>query len=166
MKNRVPPELDDLASQIGGFIKYWGFRKIDGTIWAHLYLSPTPLSASDLVTRLGVSKALVSLSINELLSFEVIEEVGKGDFGTILYRSRPNLSEVIENVLRSREMRMLSSLEVASRILIRAGEGNKLEGFVDMDRAKRVENMVQQANTLLNHFLALSSAIPALDEET
>ena len=46
------PELDELAEFVGEFIQYWGFKRIHGKIWAHLFLSEVPLDATTLVSSL------------------------------------------------------------------------------------------------------------------
>ena len=90
-----PSELDALAEQVGEFIQYWGFKKVHGRIWTHLWLSDHPLDAGDLGKRLQISKALVSMSIADLLEYDVIQEVGRGEQGTTLYRSNPDQTQVI-----------------------------------------------------------------------
>lgn len=108
---RVPPEMEDVASQIGEFIEYWGFKNVHGRIWTHLFLAETPLDASDIVERLCISKALVSMSISDLLEYEVIQFAGKSERSTVLYKANPNVTSVIVNVLRKRERRMLSRID-------------------------------------------------------
>ena len=114
---RVPPELEDVATQVGDFIEYWGFKNVHGRVWVHRYLSPEPLDAGELIDRLGVSKALVSMSISDLLEFDVIKLAGKSERGTIQYAANPELMSVITNVLRKRERRMLSRVSSATRLL-------------------------------------------------
>ncbi|MFN8944090.1 MAG: GbsR/MarR family transcriptional regulator, partial [Pseudobdellovibrionaceae bacterium] len=94
-KEILPPELIELTDQIGLFIEYWGFKKIHGQIWSHIFLSKTPLDATTLVKRLGVSKALVSLAIKDLVQYDVIQVVGQGEKRTILFQSNPDLISVI-----------------------------------------------------------------------
>src|SRR5258708_3849854 len=67
-----PHEIESLSNEIGKFIHHWGFKKIHGKIWTHLYLSETPLDAGTLMKRLDVSKALMSLSLRDLLKYKVI----------------------------------------------------------------------------------------------
>lgn len=107
------PELEQLADQIAEFIHYWGFKRIHGKIWTYLLLAKKPLDASDLVEKLGISKALVSISLKELLEYNVVEELGKSELGTNLYRPNPDLIGVITAVLRKREKRLLTQISAA-----------------------------------------------------
>ena len=94
---KISPELEDLAHQIGEFMEYWGFKKVHGQIWCHLFLSSTPLDASELMSRLGISKALVSISLKELLKYEVIRESGKSDRGTRCYQATEDVMTPISS---------------------------------------------------------------------
>lgn len=111
MSNEKSEKLNQVVTDIGHFIEYWGFRKIHGKVWGLVYLSETPISTPDIVERLGVSKALVSGAINELLKYELIERVGQVKHGGITYRSSNDLAQVVKNVIRQRELVLLSKIE-------------------------------------------------------
>lgn len=68
----VPAYIETLAEQVGSFIQYWGFKKIHGQIWTHVWLAKNPIDATTLVLRLEVSKALISLAIKDLVHYDVI----------------------------------------------------------------------------------------------
>lgn len=110
LETKCKPELEELADKIGTFIEYWGFKKIHGQIWTHIFLSHTPIDATTLAKRLNVSKALVSLALKDLMDYGVILVKGQGDRGKILLVSNTNLQEVIVNVLRRRERKLLSEI--------------------------------------------------------
>lgn len=112
-----PPELEELASEVGEFICYWGFKKIHGRIWTHIYLAEQALDAGQLMQRLKVSKALISLSLNDLLKYDVILEAGKSSRGTQTYLPNPDVLDVILNVLRRRERKMLTKAETSHKML-------------------------------------------------
>lgn len=110
MPHQVPAEFEKLAEQIGSFIEYWGFKKIHGQIWTHIWLSAKPIAATVLVKRLNVSKALVSLALKDLIHYDVIQVVGQGDRRKILLKANDDVQSVIANVLRMREAKMLESV--------------------------------------------------------
>lgn len=128
------PHLEELAEQVGGFIEYWGFKKIHGIIWTHLYLSAVPLDATTLVKRLRVSKALVSFSIHDLLEYDVIREVARGKGRTVLYEANPDITAVILNVLRMREKQMLEDIRQAADSLSHVDPAT--QKGVQIDRGK------------------------------
>ena len=87
MPQRNTPEIKELTKLVGLFIQYWGFKKIHGQVWASIFLSKQPIDSTTLVKRLGVSKALVSLAIKDLLHYKVIRVSGPGKRRKILLAS-------------------------------------------------------------------------------
>ncbi len=158
---KIPPELEDVVNQVGEFIEYWGFKNVHGRIWAHLFLAPEPLDAADLIDRLGISKALVSMSISDLMEYEVIEIAGRTPRGTVTYRSNSELLNVIMNVLRKRERRMLSRVSSAVRLLQglptpAADEARTVP--VSQDRIEVLGKFVSSAENCLDAMLQLNPA--------
>ncbi len=95
------------VDEAGRFIEHWGFKRIQGEIWAVTYLTGHPLTASEIAAQLKVSKALVSLAMRELLEYRVLLTV-EGDDGRA-QRLVPNedLGEAIAGVLKRRETKLL-----------------------------------------------------------
>jgi DNA-binding transcriptional regulator GbsR (MarR family) len=165
------PELDELAERVGEFIQYWGFKKIHGKIWAHLYLSAVPLDATTLVKRLRVSKALVSFSIHDLLEYNVIREVARGRGRTVLFEANPDLTGIILNVLRLRERKMMTQVMTAADLLGRATPEMMGEMKVSAAKLADMREMVGSAQSVLDFvigsgaesrdlFLAINAMLP------
>ena len=152
-KRKPSPELDDVVSQIGDFIEYWGFKNVHGRIWAHLFLAGCGLDSTELIQRLGISKALVSMSISEMMEYDVIRSGGKSDRGTILYNCNPDLPTVIANVLRKRERRLLARLSAATRTL--SAMPREMDGRcgVTHERIEKLNHMVRTAESTLDGLL-------------
>jgi DNA-binding transcriptional regulator GbsR (MarR family) len=106
----VPKEIEGLAQEIGGFIEHWGFKKIHGEIWTHIWLAKNPLDATTLVKRLNVSKALISLATKDLIGYEVIRVVGQGNRRKILLEANRDIRSVIAKVVRNREAGLLENV--------------------------------------------------------
>lgn len=153
----VPSELDELAEEIGEFICYWGFKKIHGRIWTHLYLSSEPLDAGQLMRRLDVSKALMSLSLGDLLEFDVILEGPKSTRGTQTYIANPHILDAIFNVLRRRERKMLAKTEMSHRLLASMSPSRMAEAHIHPERVDGMGNMIQEAMNTLGCILELAT---------
>ncbi len=151
------PEIEDLSELIGNFIHYWGFKRIHGRIWTHLYLANKPLDAADLVSQLSISKALVSISLRELLDFQVIEEVGKSDRGTHLYRTNPDILSVILSVLRQREKRMISRISAACETMSRVSAEEKARNGISQKSVEQLNACVHKAIFALESFISMKS---------
>lgn len=153
----IPPEFEDLANEVGDFICYWGFKKIHGRLWTHLYLSKTALDAGQLMRRLRVSKALISLSLNDLLKYDVILESQKSDRGTQTYIANPNVVEIILNVLRRRERRMLAQAETSHKMLASLGADRLEKAQIESERLESLGRMIGQAQNGLLSLLELAT---------
>lgn len=167
---RPTPELTELANQIGEFIQYWGFKKVHGRIWTHLYLSSEPLDAADLMERLKISKALVSMSLSDLTEYEVIQVAGRSERGTTLYSANPEVIAVILNVLRTRERRILSHVAAAHKVLQESHKDDRRGVPLDKARVRSLGEMIRSAETHLDGLLTLDtvdfSAWNQFDEKT
>ena len=150
---RPSPELDDVVSRVGDFIQYWGFKNVHGRVWAHLFLGGRPMDTHCLLARLGISKALLSMTLNELLEYDVIRAVGKSPSGAALYDANTDLAAVIAGVLRKRERRMLAGLSSAAKILTTLPPELDGECGVSRERAGRLHEMVDMAERTLDSLL-------------
>ncbi|MFQ5675753.1 MAG: GbsR/MarR family transcriptional regulator [bacterium] len=113
----VEQKKQALANSVGDFIKYWGFKEIHGRIWVHVYLSENPITAKELTTRLGVTKGLVSTALAELIAYQVVEKVNIGDARSPGYQSNTDLVQVINNILRNRELKLTTKIKEDSEAL-------------------------------------------------
>jgi len=69
---RMQRRVVRVCEATGEFIAWWGFKSIHGRIWALLALSRDPVSQAELSRTLGVSRALVSGAIAELLEYGLV----------------------------------------------------------------------------------------------
>ena len=103
--------LKNIVDGIGSFIEYWGFRKIHGRIWGLLFLSDKPLSTPEIIEILGVSKALTSGAINELLEHNLIEKVGEVKYGGYSYCTTKSPAEAVREIIKNRELVLLHNID-------------------------------------------------------
>lgn len=153
-KNQRPsPELEDVVGRVGDFIQYWGFKNVHGRVWAHLFLGGRPMDTHCLLARLGISKALLSMTLNELLEYDVIKTVGKSASGAALYDANTDLAAVIAGVLRKRERRMLAGLSSATKVLSALPPELDGECGINRERAGRLHELVDMAERTLDSLL-------------
>jgi DNA-binding transcriptional regulator GbsR (MarR family) len=151
------PEMQELSEQIGEFIHYWGFKRVHGRIWTHLFLSDKPLDSADMVRQMKISKALVSISVHELLEYEVITECGKSERNTQLYTVNPDILQVILNVLRGREKRLLNRVTAAHEALDKVSSQDKIDNQISQDRLVQLKKLVSDASDALDGLISLRS---------
>jgi DNA-binding transcriptional regulator GbsR (MarR family) len=152
-KKKPGAEIQELADQIGLFIQFWGFKKVHGRIWLHIFLAESPLDAASLIKRLGVSKALVSMSLKDLLDYRVIEECGKSERGTQLYRANEKVMDVITGVLERRERQLIAKVFWAYQELRELPHEIHRELAIDLNSLKRLGQLIQDASHALDGFI-------------
>jgi len=148
--NYVPKEISHLADLIGEFIQYWGFKKIHGEIWTHIWLAKTPIDSTTLVKRLGVSKALVSLAIKDLLQYEVITTCAENDRRKILLLPNKDIQTVITNVLKKRETELFKKILIAQELLEKKSTELKTEFDLDHQQLEHMHLITTMAQMALN----------------
>lgn len=153
--NQEQAPLRALSDAVGDFIRYWGFRRIHGQIWTQVYLSKEPLSGADLTRRLGVSKALVSPALAELLAYELLLPAG-GDSKTKLFKAHPDVFSVIRKVLRERERLILKDASSRFRELEKSTKLRTQSG-IDPERLRSVGEMISSAEAGLAFVLQTAS---------
>lgn len=151
---RADRDVLALATAVGDFIRYWGFRRIHGQIWTQLYLSKTPLSGTVLSQRIQVSKALVSPALTELVEFALIRVVG-GDSKTKTYSANADVFSPIRKILNSREKLLIQR---ASRCCQRVEEiaQTQAKSDIDSERLLSLGSMISSAQAALELVVQLT----------
>lgn len=154
MKNtKLPVEILKLEEAVGNFMQYWGFKKIHGRIWVHLYTASCPLATEDLMQRLQVSKGLMSLAMRELIQHAVIKQTSTGRHGTVFYTANEDLQSVITGVLKKREAQtLLATKDILEKLAkIKPAELEKHQ--LDSKKINAVLELTTSASDLLTFFL-------------
>ena len=111
---------------VGDVIEFWGFKRNQGRLWAHLYLSTSSKSAAELQDELGMSKGSVSMLLRELEYWRVLKKTRIPNRRAWLYTADTNLKEMISRVLRERELHFIAEV---SETLKKAENDAKEEGI-------------------------------------
>lgn len=98
---------DSMLEGLGQLANYFGFSKVIGQLYGTLMLSPEPLSLDDIVERLSISKASVSMNMRTLEHIGMVRQVwvrGKGGRRKY-YEAETDYWQIVTNLLSGREMR-------------------------------------------------------------
>ncbi len=150
-------QINFLADEIGELVYNWGFKRVHGRIWTHLFLSNRPLDASDLVKRLDISKALISISLRELLDLKLIAEIGKSTKGTHLYRTNPDLVRVFLNILKIREKLLFSKVNSALKNVENMSTENKQKSEISDVRILELKKLMAGADATIDQMIGIDS---------
>lgn len=151
----INPQITEVATKIGEFIDYWGFKKIHGRIWTLMFLAEEPVDANYLIKNLGVSKALISMSLKELIQYKVVFPI-KEKRSTQHYIANPDVIDAVTEVLINREAKMLLDIRTACELLSRVDRGQLGHNATDA-RVKGLLGLVKKADNLLKAFIKFKS---------
>ncbi len=145
-KSHATP-VNQMADAVGDFIRYWGFRRIHGQLWTYIYLSKLSLSGAQLTRLIGVSKALVSPALAELLEFKLIK-FEESDGRTKKYSANPDVFKIIQDILKGREQVLIKNAQDKCELLQQAK--NKTEVEVEKLRLQNLESMIRAGGFALD----------------
>lgn len=150
-------ELDSLAELVGEFMEYWGFKRIHGRMWTLLFVASTPLDAGELIQRLAISKALASMTLKDLLAYQVVLPAGRSPRGTELFRANTDTMGVILNVLRQREQVLLSKITEAFEALEKSRD-SRTDPRISPERLQELGSLISNARSILDGVLVLKGS--------
>jgi DNA-binding transcriptional regulator GbsR (MarR family) len=98
---------DSMLDGLGQLADYFGFSKVMGQLYGTLLLNNGPLSLDEIMQRLNISKANVSMNIRslELLGFVRQVWVRGGSGRRKYYEAETDFWKILTNVISGREMR-------------------------------------------------------------
>lgn len=98
---------DTMLEGLSQLADYFGFSKVMGQLYGTLLLSPGPLSLDDMMDRLSISKASVSMNMRTLEHMGMVRQVWvRGGSGRRkYYEAETEFWQIITNLFSGREMR-------------------------------------------------------------
>jgi DNA-binding transcriptional regulator GbsR (MarR family) len=154
--DRLTQRVMHVADTVGEFIAWWGFKGILGRVWTVLALRGEPLSQAEIARLLGVSRALVSASVAELLDFGLVRRSGPHHHAP--YEAVLDVWPVIADVLRTREWMMIEQARVALESAIEEAEVSAHHGQPvpwKIDRLRLVLGLTETAQAFLRILVKL-----------
>ncbi|MDZ4670765.1 MAG: helix-turn-helix domain-containing protein [Phototrophicales bacterium] len=154
---------DSMLDGIGQLADYFGFSKVMGQIYAALLLSPDPLSLDDLMERLTISKANVSMNMRTLEHMGMVRQVWlRGKSGRRkYYEASTDFIQIITNILSGREMRdvdralhvMDDNVQLLSDALPKMDELDKERAQLYLDRIAQLQTLFKFAQLVITSIL-------------
>jgi HTH-type transcriptional regulator, glycine betaine synthesis regulator len=166
--NQHHPDLaavhDSMLDGLGQLSYYFGFGKVMGQLFGALLLSPVPLSLDDMMERLGISKASVSMNIRTLEHMGMVRQVWqRGQNGRRkYYEAESDFMQIITNILSRREMRdvdraltvMDDNARRLSNSMPRMNEQDRQQAELYLQRIMQMQAMFRLAQLVIATILA------------
>lgn len=143
---------------------YFGFGKVMGQLYGVLLMSPTPLSLDDLMERLDISKASVSMNMKTLEHMGMVRQVWvRGGGGRRkYYEAETDFLQIISNILSSREMRdvdraisvMRENTDILKGAMPAMSDDERDIAEVYIERMAQMQTLFRFAQLLISSILA------------
>jgi HTH-type transcriptional regulator, glycine betaine synthesis regulator len=104
MTIEADPAVLVVADAVGALLEGWGFKRNMGRLWAVLYLEDRPLSAADLIERLGLSTGAVSMLLTEMQEWGAVKKAWVVGERREHYEAETSIWKMVSRVFREREL--------------------------------------------------------------
>ena len=155
----VALRLIDACDSIGDLIDYWGFKRVQGRVWAVIALSKHPRPQIEIAETLQISKSLVSLTISELMEYNLVRPIDERRGAP--YEATLDIWPVVSDVLRSREWMLLESARLS---LTGLKEEIELSGEAhtafNLNHAQILLNITELAQAMLKTVMSIRNPEP------
>ena len=155
---------NSMLDGLGQLADYFGFSKVMGQLYGALLLSPEPLSLDDLMEKLDISKASVSMNLRTLEHMGMVRQVWvRGGGGRRkYYEAETDFWQIISNILSGREMRDVDrALSVMEHDVERLSKGMSQMSSEDqnlaqlyLDRIAQIQSLFRFAQLIITSILS------------
>lgn len=164
---------DSMLDGLGQLADYFGFSKVMGQLYGTLLLSDEPLCLDDMMERLGISKASVSMNMRSLEHLGMVRQVWvRGGSGRRkYYEAETDFWQIFATVLSGREMRdverALSVMEenkerISSSLETMTEEDQDLAKLY-LERIAQMQSLFRFAQLIINSILSQVNNIDVSD---
>ena len=153
--DRLTAKVLETCDAVGTFIEWWGFKAIHGRIWTLLALHRSPMSQAAISRSLGVSRALVSGAVSEMMEFGLIHPTQGGRQAP--YTAVMDIWPIISDILRDREWRMIEAVQMALEAAIEEAELAEDDGAPrwSVERMRLILGLTEMAHTFIKIIVSL-----------
>jgi len=155
---------DSMVDGLGQLSEYFGFSKVMGQLYGALLMSPRPLCLDDLMDRLDISKASVSMNMRTLEHMGMVRQVwvrGRGDRRKF-YEAETAFWQIISNILAGREMRdvdralavMTKNAERLSATISSMNAEDREQAQLYLERIAQMQALFKFAQLIITTILA------------
>ncbi len=166
-KKPIHPALmtvhDSMLDGLGQLSAYFGFSKVMGQLYGALLLSSEALSLDDLMERLSISKASVSMNMRTLEHMGMVRQVWmRGRSGRRkYYEAETDFMQIVTNILSGREMRdvdralmvMNENTKILSEARSEMIDEDQADADLYLERIAQMETMFRFAQLVITSIL-------------
>ncbi len=134
------------ADAMGRLMEFWGFRRHMGRLWTILYLSPDPMTTTELAEILQLSSSAVSLSLGELVHWGAVRKTWRPGERKDFYQAESSVWKLLRRVYERRELNLIrEAIDAFGEAQRQLAETRSLLG---QEERRRVDYMRQRLSRL------------------
>ena len=156
-KQDLPPAIERFVLHWGEMGTVWGVNRSVAQIHALLYVSDAPLSAEDIADQLGMARSNVSVSLRELLGWNLIRRVHAMGDRRDFYEAEANMFEMVRRIAEGRKAREINPALATLRACVAEA---KADPRVSASARKRLAAMLDFTQAVDKSFAEIM-ALPA-----
>jgi DNA-binding transcriptional regulator GbsR (MarR family) len=149
----------EVAGIFGDIAEFWGFPKTQGRVFGFVFMSPRPVSQSEIRDGLSISAGNASMSINTLITWGALHREDRS------YTAETNFFALITRVLEQRERGQLD--DSLARIAALRETIDAAEDHADLEflqrRGQHLQDFFSASRAILEAFLARTPLHRMLD---
>jgi DNA-binding transcriptional regulator GbsR (MarR family) len=107
-KQNLPAAIERFVLHWGEMGTVWGVNRSVAQIHALLYVADTPLSAEDIADQLGMARSNASVSLRELLGWNLIRRVHAMGDRRDFYEAEADMFEMVRRIAEGRKAREIN----------------------------------------------------------
>lgn len=134
------------ADAMGRLMEFWGFRRHMGRLWTILYLSPEPMTTTELSETLQLSSSAVSLSLGELVRWGAVRKTWRPGERKDFYEAETSVWKLLRRVYERRELNLIR--EAIEAFAQAQGRLDEARGSLGPDDRRRVDFMRRRLSKL------------------
>ena len=162
MPTKLPQLKQDFTEGLSQISRFWGFPKGMGTIFAVLYLSPTPLSLDEVVQQTNLTKGAVSTEIRTLARMGLVHRSSKLGDRKDYYEAESDFYKSIRSILKERQNSEFDRALLSVRKALEALETDSVSG--DKAEVQFVYDRIQALQEFFDAIDSLTSAVVKLEK--
>ncbi len=156
----LPQIKQEFIEGLSHISRFWGFPKGMGAIFAVLYLSPNPLSLSEIVEQTGLTKGAVSTEVRALARLGLVHRSSKLADRKDYYEAETDFYKSIRSILKERQNnefdRAISSVR-ETLAKLEAGTSQPEERAFLVERVRALQGFFDAIDSLARAVVKLES---------
>ena len=121
----------------------WGINRTVGQIYAVLYISREPLTADDIVDRLGVSRSNVSMGLKELQSWRLVRLEHRPGDRRDFFSAPEDVWQIFKTLAEERQRREVDPTLSMLRDALLETAGSADDAYAQ-ERMRRMHELIEQ----------------------